>query len=340
MKVSVIIPSYNCAPYLSDAISSVINQTYINLEIIIVDDGSTDNTAEVIAPFRNNIKYLKQENQGVSAARNAGMRRATGDLIAFLDADDIWFPDKIAIQLDIFNRNPEIAGVFSDFGRCDKDGNQTEERFVTREYHIFNYYKYTWSQIFPNHNELTLEVNGTNTPLSMYHGNVFNNLYVGNFIKTSTFIIKREVMNTAGYFTPERRTQEDYEYWLKIASKFQLAYIDVPLMCTRRRPNQLTSKTEILDIVYQSLDVIETVGLKNINKLGKSVVYRRLTDKYRKLALVHISRGNSAKARECLKNSIKWRPFEPQNIFLLILSYIPSKLVEGTYKLLKRNYDQ
>jgi len=336
MKVSVIIPSYNCAPYLPDAISSVLQQSYKNLEIIIVDDGSTDNTEKTVETFLGRIEYIKQVNQGVSAARNTGMKMATGDLVAFLDADDTWFPEKIAVQLEIFNRHPDIAGIFSDFALCDKNGKVTHEGFVTREYHIFNYYKYTWERIFPNHEKVTLTTNGNSTPFSVFYGDVFQSLYVGNFIKTSSFIIKREVPGTVGYFTPERRTQEDYEYWLKIASRYSFAYIDSPLLCTRRRPNQLTSKSEIFDIVNQSLEVIETIGINNIGRLGKDIVARRLTDKYQKLALIHISRGNPKDARECVRKCIKWRPFHPRNIFLLLLSCIPSKITETVYKFLKQ----
>jgi glycosyltransferase involved in cell wall biosynthesis len=109
----------------------------------------------------------------VSAARFTGMQQTTGDVIAFLEADDIWFPDKIALQLEILNLYSDIAEVFSDFALCDKNGNQTEKRFVTREYHIFNYYKYSWDRIFPDRETVTTKSSSTNTPLSVYHGNVF-----------------------------------------------------------------------------------------------------------------------------------------------------------------------
>jgi glycosyltransferase involved in cell wall biosynthesis len=335
MKVSVIIPSYNCGPYLSNAISSVLQQTYKNFEIIVVDDGSTDNTGNIIEPFVDRIKFIKQVNLGVSAARNTGLKEATGDLIAFLDADDTWFPDKIAVQLNIINKHPDIIGIFSDFALCDKDGKMIHKRFVTRNYHIFNYYKYTWERIFPDHETVTFENDLDGTAFSVFYGDIFKSLYIGNFINTSSIVLKHEVLKTVGYFTPERRTQEDYEYWLKIASKYSFAYVDTPLLCTRRRPNQLTSKSEIFDIINQSLSIIENIGLNNIDRLGKDIVSRRLTDKYHKLALVHISRGNNKDARKYIRKSMKWNLFNYKSFFLLLLSFIPSTITGKVYRLLK-----
>lgn len=114
-KVSVVIPSYNCAQYLSRAINSVLQQSYSNFEIIIVDDGSTDNTGEIIASYNTNekIKYFYQSNGGVSTARNAGIRNSSGEYIAFLDADDYWAKDKLEKQMKVFMADRNIKLVHS-----------------------------------------------------------------------------------------------------------------------------------------------------------------------------------------------------------------------------------
>ena len=114
-KVSVIIPSYNCAQYLPQAIESVLKQTYTAYEIIVIDDGSTDNTKEVINPYLDKIRYLFQDNQGVSEARNRGLYLARGELIAFLDADDIFLSHKLKEQVSIFEEQPHIGIVNSGF---------------------------------------------------------------------------------------------------------------------------------------------------------------------------------------------------------------------------------
>ena len=112
-KVSVIIPTYNRSKYVTKAIDSVLAQTYRDFEIIVVDDGSTDNTKEVLKPYTDRIKYLYQENTGVSAARNAGIRAAGGQWIAFLDSDDEWLPEKLSIQMDYLSRHNEIVAFIT-----------------------------------------------------------------------------------------------------------------------------------------------------------------------------------------------------------------------------------
>lgn len=120
--VSVIIPAYNCARYLPEAIASVQNQTYTDWEIIVVDDGSTDQTREAIAPYERDIRYIYQDNQGVSAARNHGITLAQGDWVAFLDADDYFFPDKLAAQVSVFREQPELGIVHSGWQRVNAKG--------------------------------------------------------------------------------------------------------------------------------------------------------------------------------------------------------------------------
>jgi len=114
-KVSVIIPTYNTAKYLDDAIASVLNQTYTNYEIIVIDDGSTDNTVEIVEKYQNKISYIYQENQGVSAARNKGIAASQGEFIAFLDADDIFMAHKLEKQVAVFERQPELGIVNSGY---------------------------------------------------------------------------------------------------------------------------------------------------------------------------------------------------------------------------------
>ncbi|MFB0555261.1 MAG: glycosyltransferase family 2 protein [Phycisphaerae bacterium] len=108
-EVSVIIPTYNRAEYVTQAIDSVLAQTYEDYEIIVVDDGSIDNTKEVLEPYTDNITYIYQENAGVSAARNTGIRVAKGEWIAFLDSDDEWLPEKLAVQIRAVERHPQLV---------------------------------------------------------------------------------------------------------------------------------------------------------------------------------------------------------------------------------------
>lgn len=109
--ISVIIPTYNAASFLGEAIQSIQQQHYANLEIIIIDDGSTDNTTEVVGSFGDRVRYLYQENSGPSQARNTGLKVAQGEIIAFLDADDLWSEKKLEVQLNCFSENPALEVV-------------------------------------------------------------------------------------------------------------------------------------------------------------------------------------------------------------------------------------
>ncbi|MBD2071195.1 glycosyltransferase [Leptolyngbya sp. FACHB-671] len=120
--VSVVIPTYNCDRYIVQAIESVLNQTYSNSEIIVVDDGSTDQTQHVLKPYLNRIRYIHQENQGVSAARNLGIQAAKGEFVAFLDADDFFLPDKLADQVACFEAKPSLGVVSSGWYMVDEQG--------------------------------------------------------------------------------------------------------------------------------------------------------------------------------------------------------------------------
>jgi len=121
-KVSAIVPAYNSACYIGQAVESILNQTYPDCEIIVVDDGSTDDTRSVLQPYCSRIRYIYQENQGVAAARNRGIQEARGELIAFLDHDDFFLPDKLAAQVACFEAQPQLGIVHSGWRRVDWRG--------------------------------------------------------------------------------------------------------------------------------------------------------------------------------------------------------------------------
>lgn len=121
-QVSVIIPSYNCERYLAEAIDSVLAQTYQNLEIIVVDDGSTDDTAKLLQGYGKRIRAIHQQNQGVALARNHGIQQAQGEWIAFLDADDVFLPHKLAAQITLAAEYPELGMIHSGWHRVDAQG--------------------------------------------------------------------------------------------------------------------------------------------------------------------------------------------------------------------------
>ncbi len=127
-RISVIIPTYNSARFLPEAVQSALYQTLSPDEVIVVDDGSTDNTEDVLEPFRGRVHYIRQENQGPAVARNRGIAEAKGDLIAFLDADDVWLPEKSELQVKVLWENPRIGLVHSYYHRLDMAGQRIMPR--------------------------------------------------------------------------------------------------------------------------------------------------------------------------------------------------------------------
>ena len=130
--VSGVVPAYNCARFIGESLDSVYRQTYGNWEVVVIDDGSTDETRAALAPHIGRIRYFYQENRGTAAARNAGVRQARGELIAFLDNDDIWLPEKLARQVQVMQGSLECGLVFTDGKRFSADGIRAESLISTR----------------------------------------------------------------------------------------------------------------------------------------------------------------------------------------------------------------
>lgn len=212
MFISVIIPTYNSADYISKAVDSVLNQTHQDFEIIIIDDGSTDNTQQVIESYNDNrIIYIKQKNAGPAEARNNGLKRAKGEYVAFLDADDKWVPDKLQLQIEAFKLNPSVSMVYSKLEILNKN-NETDE------IHSFKNY--------PNNLELLKYL-------------VFNHIAI-----VPAVMIKKSYIDQVGFFNPELYTGEDWDFWLRLASKSNFYYIDKTLVLRYRPKTSITYSTD------------------------------------------------------------------------------------------------
>jgi len=269
-KVSVVIPAYNCEKFIATAIESVLSQTYGDYEIIVVNDGSTDKTDEVISRYASKIKKIYQPNKGPANARNAGIVSASGEYIAFLDADDAWLPEKLEMQMAVFERNHNLGIMCSDtyvvdsghFDKCDHS---------TRRYF----------QMWPPS-----------------RGDVFIKLFSQNFVATSTVIARKACFDKIGLFNPGLSPIEDYDRWLRISLLHELDFVDVPLSKHRDhvgifRKNPILTLTNIIN-TYSGIgrDHPEAAGT-----LGKIF--------YRVIARFHISLGERYLFMGDLKNALR-----------------------------------
>lgn len=201
-KVSVIVPTYNYADFLPEALRSVLAQTFTDYEVIIVDDGSTDSTSQVIKPFLadTRVRYIYQRNKGQSAARNTGIRHATGEFVAFLDADDIWLPEKLEKQVPLFDLNGTIALVYCKGEYIDLTGRPLPDL------------------------EWPLNADAT-----------YKDYLYANWIGTpSAVIVKKRIFDTVGFFDENLKGLEDMDMWLRILRHHKSTYADEVLVKMRR----------------------------------------------------------------------------------------------------------
>ncbi len=203
-KVSVIIPAYNAMTYFPKTIESVLQQTFTDFEVIIVNDGSSDGIEEWVNTITDNrVKLISQKNQGAATARNTGIAHAKGEYIAFLDSDDLWEPSKLEKQVYCLENNPDIGLVYAWISSIDANGNSR-------------------GKIYANHIE----------------GNVWEKLIEENIVRScSAAMLRRECFEKLGVFDTNLKFAEDWEMWIRIATSYSFAVIKEPLVCYRHHPN-------------------------------------------------------------------------------------------------------
>ena len=217
--VSVIISVYNSETFIGTTLASVWNQTFQSYEIIVVDDGSTDDTAGVLAPFQERIQYVYQHNQGVSAARNAGAKKARGKYLAFLDHDDLWGAQKLEKQVEAYERHPDAGFVFT-------EGVSFNHTGIINPGLSFNYLKeWICSNSSPKNISSTQVV---------IKGDLFHDLIQRNSVATSSaVIINTDLFRALGGFNTAIPIGEDYDLYLRLARNHPAVFIHCPLFFYR-----------------------------------------------------------------------------------------------------------
>lgn len=263
--VSVIIPNYNHARFLGDAVRSVLEQTYRPVEIIVVDDGSTDNSGEVAAGFGEQIRYIYQTNAGLSAARNTGLRAAKGDLIGVLDADDMYEPNFLATLVAALQADPEADGVYCGYQFVDETNNplpQIENRPVPS-------------------------------------ADLYTALLDGNFFVPESVFLRRRVYDVVGFFDESLRACEDWDVWLRAAKKFRL--IHSPHILTRHRVLAGSMSTDPLRMLTARLAVLKKHVGEEPASAGTSLVHRSYGRAYLGSCVEYLQYGHPDRAYECFQ---------------------------------------
>ena len=332
--VSVIIPTYNREHCIAQAIESALGQTHRNVEIIVIDDGSTDGTATRIEKRYqgdDRVNYIHQPNGGVSAARNRGLRAATGAYIALLDSDDVWKPWKIELQLRCLRHFPAAGMIWTDMEAVDPEGRLVEAR------HLRTMYKasYRW---FPSPMALfdqsePLEplcpVNTPGAPAArVYCGDISSQMVMGNLVHTSTVMLRRQRLEAVGGFDEALgRTGEDFDFHLRTCQAGPVAFADIASIKYRvGADDQLSSPKFSLQIAQNFLRTIEP-------SLDRARVKVDLTPSMRAAVQAEAHRwighemlvaGDPKGARVHFLQSLRHQAVQPITIALLMLTLGPS----------------
>jgi glycosyltransferase involved in cell wall biosynthesis len=289
--VSVIMPNYNKEKFIAESIKSIQGQSYKNLELIIVDDVSTDGSLKTIkkaAAGDSRIKIFSQtKNVGAAIARNTGISNSTGDCIGFCDSDDIWLPEKLDIQVEALKRNPEIDVVHGDALIIDGAGVPTGGKF---------------SSIY-------------STEKRNKDGFIFNDLVRTNYISTSTVLFKRACIESAGLFPENIKWLEDWMYMLRLAEKHKFLYLKEPLIKYRVYDGNSMYDAENYEKSRLAAYPMILSEFPSLDENSKAFLHQRM-------GRVLLGVGRPVESRQYLMKSLVKRPFSPKTIGYYFSSFL------------------
>jgi glycosyltransferase involved in cell wall biosynthesis len=269
--ISVIIPTFNRAAWVREAVDSVLAQSFPDFELIVVDDGSTDPTAEGLAPYGNRLRYLYQTRQGVSAARNRGLETAAGEWLAFLDSDDLWLPRKLEAQVEFLDRNPRAE-------IC-----QTEEIWIRHGRRVNPRRKHRKPS-----------------------GDIFAPSLALCLVSPSAVMLKKRLLVEVGSFDRSLPACEDYDLWLRISCRKPVFLIEEPLVVKRGgHPDQLSRCLPSLDRYrIRSLEKVLASGL--LSPRQYDLAWRELERKCRIYGQGSLKRGKIEEGQFYLSLPARW----------------------------------
>lgn len=245
--ISIIIPTYNCEKFVEQALQSVFNQTCKDFEIIVVDDGSTDETKMVLAPYMNKIRYEYKSNGGVASARNYGLSLAQGDYIAFLDADDVYKPGKLEKQLRLFQNDPAIDVVYNDVEVADE-----HLQYIS-----------------------TLKSEGAYEAKEDF----FCMLLVRQIVPgPASIMLKRECIDRGIQYPEQYKNAEDYQFIIDLASHYQFKYLAEPLYIYRRHSGNLTNSH--LQQLASDVSIVKDLGIERIQEIVQNSKFNQMKKKF------------------------------------------------------------
>ena len=282
-------PAYNARPFIEESIRSVLSQDYANIELLMIDDGSSDGTPEVAHEFGKQVTVLRQKNGGPAAARNRGIAAATGEFIAFLDADDVWLPGKVAAQVQYLQNHPEVGVVFG--------------RWHCNQGSVFG--------------AAPIRVNVAESAelVSQHSGWIYTELLLDSVIHIITAMVRRSVIESVGNLDESLRTGEDYDFWLRVSRKFRIDQLNQTLANYRIHASSTTQvprkENNEYKVLLKTLATYGRAGPDDVPVDGEAL-RRRFFQLCFGHGYLHIRAGDPKVAQESFRAAFHYAPFRPK----------------------------
>jgi glycosyltransferase involved in cell wall biosynthesis len=330
--VSVVVPTFNRAYCLAQALESALAQSHRDLELVVVDDGSIDATPDLLAAFAERdprVRLARQPNLGVAAARNHGLRLARGAYIALLDSDDVWVPWKLEAQLAVLEGLPEAGMVWTDLTAVDPVGRVVCSRYLRVMYSAYRFYPRP-EDLFESSMPIRLfspELAAIVGDSRVFAGDIYSPMILGNLVHTSTVVLRRERLERAGGFDESLQyAGEDYDFHLRTCREGPVAYLD--LSTTQYQlglPDRLTRPEYALHMARNFLATVHSALRRDQDRIRTPPGWVRQT-----LAEGHAWAGQAALTlddrlggRHHLLESLREWPWQPRVAALLAVVYLP-----------------
>lgn len=291
-QVSIVIPSYNSEAYIRETLDSILGQTFRDFEVLVVDDGSTDRTCDIVATYGISVRLITQKNSGVCAARNRGIEQARGQYICLVDHDDYWFPHKLSRQIEKLQEHPDVGVVFSwfQYWEADSDGR------------------------FPNPSSIDLSKYPDGVS-EKYSGWIYHEFLLDCWMQTSTATFRREVFERCGTFDESLPFGEDWDLWIRISRQYQFLMLERPDTLYRQHAQQGNRVVRPIDYRTRLLsNSVEKWGLNSPDGRGlpKEVFNRQLSKYHAEYGRHQLQAGNLSRALHAFwkawrRNPVHWK---------------------------------
>jgi glycosyltransferase involved in cell wall biosynthesis len=339
--VSVLIPTFDRAYVLPRAVESALAQTHGAIEIVIIDDGSNDGTEELVSHrwgSDSRVRYTRQENAGVAAARNRAIKQARGRYVAFLDSDDIWFPWKLELQLLCLKAFPRAGMIWTDMEAVGPGGERLHARHLRQMYSAWR--RFRCESLFEESRTLLEVARSMEAEVieglgdaRVWVGDVFSAMVTGSLVHTSTVVLRRERLDQVGEFDEALRfSGEDYDFHLRTCREGDVAFADLPTIRYQLgMADRLTRPEYHVHMAANFLTTITKVMATDRNRMRvpRSVVRGVFAEAHAWLGEVLLVRGENLEARRHFLRSLLRHPLQPGIWFRLFLAVLPPRAVSG-----------